>query len=287
MFHKVIILLAILIPICTLSLLAEEGWAETEEFLYDVQSDNLLEVIMDVDAGEISVKPNDSDNQCLIRLTYSRDQCEARVDYKEKLNILKIILDRQGWASKWDDNEDEHTQAEIFLPKDVIMSLKTKVKAGEVVLDVGGLKIQEFHLSVWAGEVSVHFDEPNKIVMEYLDINTKVGELNTSQLGNARFKKAKINGGIGEIDVDLTGDLIDKAMAKIDLDIGEANIILPCDHGIRISIGGTFGFLSSKNIDSDFYKRGRYFYSENFKEADKSLSVRITPGLGELNVDCE
>jgi hypothetical protein len=274
---------------------AEDKWIETEEFSYDVKSDRLLEVVVDVDAGEIRVEPSDSSGKCLIRLHYSLDDCDARVDYDEKSADLKIRLDNRGWSSNGGDGD--HVQADIMLPTDVEMTLRTKVKAGEVVLDLGGLRLREFRLNVWAGEVSVHFDDPNPIVMDYMDINTHIGELNTRRLGNARFQKARINGGIGEIDVDLTGNCLDKvdlpgncldkAMAKIDLDIGEAEVILPRDRGVRLSIGGAFSFLSSKNIHGDMIRRGRYYYNENFEDANASLSVRITPGLGELNVNCE
>jgi len=264
-------------------LMADEGWIETEEFSYHVNSGQKLEVLLDVDAGEIAVEPNDSSGQCLIRLSYSMEDCDAFVDFREKSNVLKISLDKRGWGA----NGDDHLRAEILLPTDVEMAVKTKVKAGEVFFNVGGLRLEEFRLRVWAGEVSVYFDEPNPIIMKYLDINTSIGELNTSQLGNARFEKAKINGGIGEINVDFTGACLNNAMAKVDLDIGEADVILPSDRGVRISIGGAFGFLSSKNIDGDFRRQGRYYYTENFEEQEQSLSVRITPGLGELNVNCE
>ncbi|MBN2105684.1 hypothetical protein JW835_16725 [bacterium] len=286
MFYKAIMMICLILSVSSYSVMADEGWIETEEYSYDVRPDQLLEILLDVDAGEITVTPNDSSGQCLIRLSYPIDDCKAEVDYHEKTAFLKVRLDTRGWSSDNDDNDD-HMRADILLPKDIEMTLKTRVKAGEVLLDVGGLRLKEFRLRVWAGEVNVHFDSPNPIVMDYMDISTSIGELNTSRLGNARFKRARINGGIGEIDVDLSGDCLDKAMAKVDLDIGEADVILPCDRGVRLSIGGMFGFLSSKNIHGDFYKHGSYYYSECYEEAEQSISVRITPGLGELNIDCD
>ena len=262
------------------------GWPETEEYSIQVKPEELLEVILDIDVGEVTVKPGDFTDQCLVIFTYDPDEFSAKTDYKEQNNRLKIKLDKKGWKSSW-DGDDKEVRAEIHLPKEVEMKLDSRVKAGEVFLDVGGLSLRRFRLSLWAGEVSVHFDEPNPVEMELLEIKTNIGELRTSHLGNARFKKANINGGIGEIDVDLTGDLLNDAMAKVDLDIGEASVILPEDRSVRLSVGGLFGFMSSKNIDSALSRRGRNYYSEDFSTDNPLFSVRITPGLGELNVDLE
>lgn len=285
MLNRVLIIIGLFVFI--LPVFSKNSWTETEKFSYDIQSDRLLEVILDVDVGEVTVTASDSVRKCMVRLTYLPEDYKAIADYSEKSNRLKIRLDKKGLSSRWDSDENGQIEAEVWLPKDVNMTLDTRVKAGEVLLDLGGLRLEKFNLGVWAGEVSVRFKEPNPIVMEYLNINAKVGELNTTRLGNARFKKARVNGGIGEIDVDFTGDLLEGALAKVDLDIGEARVVMPDDRSVRISIGGMFSFMSSKNIDSGFNKHGSHYYSDDFNENGQIFSVRITPGLGELTVDRE
>ena len=138
-----------------------------------------------------------------------------------------------------------------------------------------------------AGEVEVVFDEPNPIEMDFMDINVKIGEARLLQLGNARFKVADINGGIGTIEVDFTGELLTDSRADVDMDIGEATIIMPHKMGVKMRIGGGFSFLSSKNIDSSFYRRGDSYYSDNYEDTKKRFYLRVTPGLGELNIDCQ
>jgi hypothetical protein len=163
----------------------------------------------------------------------------------------------------------------------------SKIKAGEVTMDMGGLRLKEFSLINWAGEVEVRFSEPNRVPMDYFDVNAKVGQLDIVRLGNARFRSADINGGIGEMDVDFTGELEPDCRAKVDLDIGEASIILPREYGVRMSIGGGLSFLSHKDIDHEFVKRGRVYYNDNYELEDEKFSIRITPGLGELNIELE
>ena len=255
---------------------------------FDVSPDKPFIVILDVDAGEIVVKKGSESSDCHVHLKYPQKECRSDIKFYEEKNRLKVSLDKRNWRD-WshDSDEDDWAVVEITLPHGVEIILDTRLKAGEMSLSLGGLRLKEFSLSNWAGEVEVRFEEPNKVTMDFMDIDTKVGELDLIRLGNARFIRADINSGIGEIDIDFTGVLESDSRARVDLDIGEATVLVPEDIGIRMSIGGSLGFLSQKNIDDSFYKRGRYYYSRDYEDQDERFSLRITPGLGELTIDQE
>jgi hypothetical protein len=123
--------------------------------------------------------------------------------------------------------------------------------------------------------------------MDMLHIDAKVGEARCLQLGNARFSHAEINGGIGELEVDFSGEILPDCKAKVDLDIGEATVILPRHAGVKMQIGGILSILSHKNIDNAFYKRGKSYYSEGYEDKLTTWNLRVSPGLGELNVEQE
>jgi predicted membrane protein len=165
----------------------------------------------------------------------------------------------------------------------VEIELSSKIKAGEINFELGDLKLKDFQLRNFAGEVEVDFSKPNPIEMELLDINVKVGETTLRRLGNARFRSAKINGGIGELSIDFAGEGLKSARAEIDLDIGETSIYLPHDLGVRFD-SSTFGFLTQSSIDYEFIKKGRFYYSEKYESASKTMDFSISSGIGELRV---
>ena len=280
--------------ICLLILFAAVLSAETYEYeqfeqTYTISGDEPLMLIIDVDVGELRVHRSSADREVSVNAEYIPSHFRLDVDYREEKNRLKITLDKRSWH-KWPRERDDEcnrspVDIELGLPAGATLILDTRMKAGELSMSLGGLRIQEFSLSFWAGEARVDFDQPNQITMDYMDIDAKVGEAVFRKMGNARFQTADINGGIGEISIDFTGDLLEDSRARVDLDIGEASILVPGDKGIRMSIGGGLGFLSQKNIDLDFYKRGRYYYSENYEGAKDRFSLRVTPGLGELTID--
>ncbi len=149
---------------------------------------------------------------------------------------------------------------------------------------MGGLRLTNFEIRNFAGEVQIEFRQPNKIEMNSLNINVKIGETTIKRLGNARFSDANINGGIGELYIDLSGEGTKSMDVEIDLDIGSTTILLPRDFGVKLR-SSTMGFLTDTKLDSEFEKRGRYYYSSNYDSAAKTMYANIHSGIGELRVD--
>ena len=278
-----IVILLLLSPIS--SGLGQRGYYETSEEEFHASTDRPLEVILKIDAGEVVVRKGEDRTVGRVEIRYTPRKFREKIDFNEKTNRLKVHFDMKGWRSV--NTDDDRAEVTVELPYGVDILFDAHVKAGEVTMDMGGLRLKEYVYTNWAGEVEVRFDEPNPITMDLLDINAKVGEARFIRLGNARFKKADINGGIGEMRVDFRGDVIDECKAKVDLDIGEATVILPRDVGVKMRIGGGFSFLSEKNIDHSLYKRGSTYYSENYEDEEGTFYVRVSPGLGELNIERE
>ena len=250
-----------------------------------------MEVVLDVDAGEVRVERGDSQDEVRVSMRYTRDEFREKVNYNESNGRLKVQLDSKRWK-KWrgysSDDRDSHAEVTVTLPHGVDLYLSTDISAGDIHMDLGGLRLKEFSFTNFAGEVELCFDEPNQVVMSQLNINAKIGEGSYLGLGNARFQRADINAGIGEIEVDFSGRLEPGARAKVDLDIGEATVIVPENHPVRMRIGGGWSFLSDKDIDQGLRRRGGDYINDRYEEDDeKAFLVRVSPGLGELRVNLE
>jgi len=263
---------------CSISYAAK---LEKIEKTYTVKKQEILSVSLNIDAGEITVHKNEQPDKIFVSVQYDDRSDEVDIDFDERKNELYILIDREGWFKSWDDQRSP--KLEVLLPFDVEIELSSKIKAGEINFDLGALKLKDLQLRNFAGEVEVDFSKPNQIEMELMDINVKVGETTLRRLGNARFRSAKINGGIGELSIDFSGEGLGSARAEIDLDIGETTIYLPRDLGVRFDCS-TFGFLTQSSIDYEFIKKGRFYYSEKFESASQKMDFSISSGIGELRV---
>ncbi|NIR51803.1 cell wall-active antibiotics response protein [candidate division KSB1 bacterium] len=248
---------------------------------YSIPADKVFRVDIEIDAGEVTIHKSPNDKEARVIIDYDEEEFRVYSDFDEKRSRLDIEFEKKGWGNSKDNAVAE---ALIELPTGVEVDLEAKIKAGEIDLDFGGLALTRLDLTTWAGEVVVGFSEPNKSDMEFMKINTKVGETRIRELGNARFREAEINGGIGEMSVDLRGNMLSEAEAHIDLDIGETTLYLPEEAGVKLVVS-KFLFLSDVSVPYGLKKSGRYYYSKNFDVAKNRLDVRVSPGLGELQID--
>lgn len=250
---------------------------------YKVTPGKTFRVKMNIDAGEIEILKSPRPYEMRINASYRKDMYDFDVDFDKDRSKIYIDLDRRKWLESSDEDDSHLT---IELPPEVALDFESRIKAGEIDMDFGGLTLQEIQTTTWAGEVKIDFSEPNVTEMDYLLINTKVGETTIKNLGNARFKEAKINGGIGELKIDFSGDLLSRADVEVDLDIGETEILLPEDVAVKLRIS-KFLFLSDVQISGKLHKQGRYYRSENYELASKKLYLKVRPGLGELSLSQE
>ncbi len=254
---------------------------EKIEKTYSVKQQEILSVSLNIDAGKIKVHKNEQPDKIFISVQYDENSDKIDIDFDERKNELYISIDRDKWFKSWD--EHRAPKLEVLLPFDVEIELRNKIKAGEINFDLGALKLIDFQLRNFAGEVEVDFSEPNQVEMGFMDINVKVGETTLRRLSNARFRNAKINGGIGELSIDFSGEGLKSSHAEIDLDIGETTIYLPRELGVQFD-SSTFGFLTHSKIDYEFIKKGRFYYSEQYESASKTMDFSISSGIGELRV---
>lgn len=257
---------------------------EVEEFqkTYRMRTDQEARLRMDLDACEIRLAPGQSDNEIRVSLIYSRNQFSHFMRHDDRSNELDITFDKKGWFEH--DSDRVPARLEMELPREVGLRIFCRIKAGEVDMQLGGMRIVEFVLKAWAGEVDIDFNEPNRSEMRFMEVNTKVGESALRNLGNARFVNAEINGGIGEMTIDFRGDMLKEASADVDLDIGETVILLPDKSGTKLSVS-KFAFLSQVELPFRLEKEGRYYYTENYRKLDRTFLLHVSTGIGELRIE--
>ncbi len=249
---------------------------------YQINTREELNVYLEIDAGEITVTKNLKGDEILLSGRINEKYDELDIGYDKRHNEFSLTLDRNKWFKSVTD--DNASRIEIQLPENAKIDFNSKVKAGTAEFDMGGLMLKNFEIRNFAGEVQIEFRQPNKIEMNSLDIQVKIGETSIKRLGNARFSEATINGGIGELYIDLSGEGTKSMDVEIDLDIGSTTILLPRNFGIKLK-SSTLGFLTDTTLDSEFTKKGRYYYSSNYDSATKTLYANIHSGIGELRVD--
>ncbi|MBN1542879.1 hypothetical protein JW992_12100 [candidate division KSB1 bacterium] len=242
-----------------------------------------LTVKLDIDAAQVRILKNDNARSIAFRIKYDESVCGAEVEFDESSNRFFVRLQHDNWQMIKDRGDRDYADVEIRIPNHPRIDFLTDIKAGEIICKVGDLRIANFELHSLAGRTVVDFDRPNLIQMENLDIGVKFGEVELLGMGNAGFKQADINGGVGKIQIDFSGEKIDRSTARIDLDVGETTLVLPKKVGIKLKVS-RFRFLSNVEYPHWFIKKGNYHYSQNYNNSKRSLYLLISAGIGDLSI---
>ncbi|NOY78605.1 MAG: DUF4097 domain-containing protein [Calditrichaeota bacterium] len=282
-FYSAGLLLVFLLPNLVLA-----RQTKSKKYVFDVTSNKLLVARLDIDiSSDFRIRPNPDSRQIIVDITYNPEKMDVDADFDSSSNHLYVSVDVEGWTKGFKNDEDSGT-CTVYFPLGVPIELNSTCKAGEINFDLGGLSIENVDLRLAAGTANIRFREPNPIQMDDLSIDGKIGELDLQKLGNAGFQTAEISTAIGELSIDLSGSKkIDFSQdVTVDVKIGETNLTLPEDRPIKLRIS-KFLFLSQSEIPDEFEQHGGIYIHGDVKNAKNLLYLRISPGLGALNIDWE
>lgn len=267
--------------ILTASLFAQEIKEHDKEFT--VKAGHILEANIKGDVGELYIRSSKKHFTGRVITVYEPRDYDYDFFYDEEHSELFVTLDKDELLRNYDSDKEE-AEIEAFLPLQVPVNLDVEIKAGVLDLNLTGVKLEDFELNSWAGETRVYFGELNTQRLDYMKIDVNIGDVKIEGLGYANFENAFIDGGIGSLLVDLVGEYHPgEHHIKIDLDIGEANIILPRDVGIRMSVSKP-PLIGHLTMDANLRKRGKFYYSRGFDNAETKLFIRVEMGIGECTI---
>jgi len=238
-----------------------------------------IEVRLGFGAGRIELAAGDAEKAYEAELEYSRRHFSHQLDYHKRgdtgvldlrIRGRKRGLFRPHWKKNW---------LSLKLNPTVPLDLDLNMGACDSTIDLTDLKISQLELSTGASEIDIYFDKPNEVAMKRMEIEAGVGELKIVNLGNANCRKISFEGGIGDYDLDFSGEWQGDCEAEIELGIGDLTVELPRSIGVKLIAAKSF--LTSLNIN-DFIKEDNLYYSEGYQKAKYRLILRVKAGLGSI-----
>lgn len=171
-------------------------------------------------------------------------------------------------------------ELDLRLTPDVPLDLNLEFGAVEADLDLGGLRVARLEIETGASETDVRFSRPNRTDCDRLDISMGAAALEVEGLGNANCANIGVDGGVGDITLDFSGEWRRSMEADITMALGSLTLIVPSDVGVRLD-RETFltGFDGAR-----FVKRDGVLYSENWESARHRLSIDMSGAFGTINV---
>jgi hypothetical protein len=175
----------------------------------------------------------------------------------------------------------QETKLRINFTKLIPLALKLSTGVGESRLNLSGGQLARLDYQSGVGSTKISSYDLNQVTCEHVHIKNGVGEMTAVGLGNLNFRSLEYEGGVGEADIDFTGEWKQDADIKIQVGVGAVTIKVPRNIGVRVEAPKSF--LSGLHLDR-FNKVDSLYYSDNYDAAKIRISLHIVTGIGECRI---
>jgi hypothetical protein len=121
------------------------------------------------------------------------------------------------------------------------------------------------------------------LALDRLDINGGAGDVDLDLKGSQSLRQLDFDLGAGEVTIDLTGDWQHDLDARIEGGLGEITLRLPGDVGVRVQVETGIGNVKAQDLTRD----GGTYTNDAYGASDVTLRIDIEGGVGQINLDVE
>jgi hypothetical protein len=211
---------------------------------------------------------------------YNVDAWEPKVTYSDG----KLTIQQGDGDESWNwtpGDEGIRNEWDLRFSPEVALEVDIKAGAGKGELDLTDLQLEQLDLDLGAGDFTISFDEPNQAQMSRLTVDVGAASLEINGAGNASPEKMIVQGGAGEITLDLTGDWARSASIEVTSGVGQLNLLLPADVGVRVDVEGGLS-----NVETAGLKRSSGDYvNDAYDDAEIELEIIVITGIGQVNLE--
>jgi len=192
-----------------------------------------------------------------------------------------LTIRQGGDKEKWGiPSGNVRNRWELELSPRVPLAVNIRAGAGEGELDFTALKISELDVDLGAGDFVLRFDEPNPVPMDHLTLDTGASRIEILEVGNASPRTMRVQGGVGDISVDLTGAWSRSTEIIVRAGAGAVTLHLPKDLGVEVK---TKAGLTNVEVYG-LRQMGSTYTNDAFGETEIELLIDVMSGIGNLRL---
>jgi hypothetical protein len=171
-------------------------------------------------------------------------------------------------------------ELDVLLSPDVPVELELQFGAAEANLDLGGMRVRRLDVQTGASRTRLSVAQPNQETCRSAEFQVGAAQFHATGLGNLRAERLRVQGGVGDVVLDFSGDWARNLDATVDMGLGSLTLRMPTDVGIRIVRSGRLSSFDSEGLT----RRGDAYYSGNWDAAANRLSLTVNAALGSVRV---
>jgi hypothetical protein len=264
--------------------LADAQDLRTVEAARQISDTEPLQVDVTFAAGKFSLHAIDGKLLYQMRLRYDERATDAVHEYDANDHRLTLGVDRGkghfGVRALRGGSHQGSSELDVGLNRAVPIELSVQIAGTESRLELGGLRLTQLEVNSAASGTTVSFESPNRAEMETLTMHVAASGARIENLGNANAATVMIKGAAGGMDIDFGNSLLRDVTVNAELALGGLKIALPRGVGIMVRSKSKLGAFDGAGLN----KVGDAWYSENWNQATRKVTVESTTFLGNLEL---
>lgn len=275
MFRRLLVTTVGVSAVCAAPV-AGQDWMDVTSFRHR-SGEERLEVQVRYGAGRLLVGSGASAGELYrVGMRYDPDVFEPITDYRS--GVLRVGVEGVGSSIRM--AKDGAGELDLRLSPDLPLDLDLDFGAVEADIELGGLQVRELDIETGASETQVRFSTPNAVSCDRMGLSMGAASFTAEGLGNANCAEINVEGGVGEVTLDFSGDWRRDMDADIAMALGSLTLVIPSTVGVRVEKDT---FLTSFD-DARFEKRDGVYYSTNWDSAQHRLDVDLSGAFGSVNI---
>lgn len=240
----------------------------------ELDRESTLRVNVEYAAGHLSIGPATDGKLYRTTLRYDADVFDPVFDYSGG----KLHVGVNGGEVK--GRNLKSGRLDVKLSPKVPIELDLEFGATEATIDLGGLRLRSAQIATGASKTTLNVSSLNPEVCSLFEVQVGAAKFEATGLGNLNAERMSLEGGVGEMLLDFTGQWKRDMTAKIDMGLGSLTIQVPRGLGVKITKDGLLASFDSQGLT----KRGNSFYSENYEKSSRKLTINLDAALGSIRV---
>lgn len=248
----------------------------TDHYYYPTEGLSKIVVKLSYSLGEATISPGKSDAGITGKIRYLPRIQQPVISFTKSGTVGYFDLEIENVKAHFDKLDDigSNNELELFFPVDLPQEIYFEMGLGEAEIDLTGLSIEELELESGISDIHIFVGEPNKTVCRQFEVKNGIGDFNGNGLGNLRARRINLEVGLGNMEMDLTGDVIEDCELRAEVGLGSLDIVLPEDINGYADVNKSF--LSSVSLPAGFT-------SEKLP-GRKTVQLYIDVGVGSVDV---
>ncbi len=228
-------------------------------------------------AGRLQMEAGVPDKLLEAAFRYNVEQWKPEIAHQGD----ELTIRQGGNEDKWGiPSGNVRNRWELEFSPQMAMAMDVRAGAGEGELDFTGLKVSELDVDIGAGDFTLRFDEPNQVSMDRMTLDTGASRIEVVSLGNARPEEVRLQGGVGDIALDLTGGWNRSADITVRAGAGALRLTLPSNVGVEIETRGGLTNVEAYGLR----QMGNTYTNDAYGNTEIELQIKITTGVGNVRL---